>query len=287
GLPDSFENALADGFTPNYFVSGGENNGTGFARFNNSVPQTVSQVFGTNPPISHFRVTPLRFETGSDGVQYGLLQIDYLTLWNRDDGLSVGAVCTSGLTLAAGLVGFSTSQALDGLGSHNLDNERSAMLVAAPVTTPNTFNTNFSSYRAFQLFTSAHEGTLLFDQSFLYSFYQPISFGGHVPLALSRSKHATYAFNPNFFPIFQRYIIYSAYAAVSYLRYSGRISSFQYLVFLYLLNTVFFTCAVDRFQNQGGLLSGNRINVGELANPINGSGFIRDRQLTSKLNRHF
>ncbi|MGH9949117.1 MAG: hypothetical protein ACRD6X_18250, partial [Pyrinomonadaceae bacterium] len=264
----------------------GENNGTGFARFNNSVPQTVSQVFGTNPPISHFRVTPLRFEYGSDGLQYGLVQIDYLTLWNRDDGLSVGGICTSALTVGLGLAGYGSSQVLSGLGSHNLDNERSAMLVAAPVSTQNTYSTNASSYKAFQLFTAAHENTFT-DQSFLFSFYQPLNFGGHIPLALSRAKHATYAFNPNYFPLVPRYVIYSAYATVAYLYYSNRISRFQYLIYLYLLSTAFFACFVDRFQNQGGMLSGNRINVGELGNPINGSKFIQDTELRNKLNRHF
>jgi len=32
-----------------------------------------------------FRVTPVGFAYTTTGQQYGFLQIDYLTLWNRDD----------------------------------------------------------------------------------------------------------------------------------------------------------------------------------------------------------
>lgn len=112
GLVDSFENSLADGFTPFYYVSGGENAGTGFARFNDSVPQTVSQVFGSTPPISHFRVKPLGFfYRGNSGIQYGVIQINYFTLWNRDDGAVGSPFCF-----------YDPIIDVSSLGSHNLDN---------------------------------------------------------------------------------------------------------------------------------------------------------------------
>lgn len=45
GFFESFEEDLEFGFTPYYHVSAGEDAGTGFARFYDSVPQTVSQIF--------------------------------------------------------------------------------------------------------------------------------------------------------------------------------------------------------------------------------------------------
>jgi hypothetical protein len=77
---------VADVFTPVYHVSAGENAGTGFATFFDAVPQNVAQVFGSVPPINYFRVQPLGFGTDSAGAPVGVLRIDYLTLWNRDDG---------------------------------------------------------------------------------------------------------------------------------------------------------------------------------------------------------
>ena len=277
GLNDVFENGLADGFTPFYRVSGGEISGTGFATFLNSVPQTVSQVFAANPPRSNFRVTPLGFGT-TNGVQYGYIQLDYLTLWNRDDGLSISSACT---TLSAGL-GLSLAE----LGSHNLDNERAAILVAAPVTVANTFNTTASAYKAYQFFTAAHEDTF-FDQSLVFNPLQPVNFNRHIHLGLSRSKHGTYPFNPNYLPLVPDYVIYSVFATINILYITEQINIYQYLAFLYAANTVFFACAIERFQDQGAVLSGVRTNVGELNSPLNNSIFIQDTELTRKLNKYF
>ncbi len=167
GLEDGFENSLADGFTPFYHVSGGEDAGTGFARFNNSVPQTVSQVFGPTPPISHFRVKPLGFATRNDGVRYGLIQLDYLTLWNKDDGLVSGSLC----------IGNPFINLLELL-SHNLDNERSALLVAAPVSN-STYNPNLQDYKIYEVYTAAHEDTF-FDHSIYINLSTPVSFNNHI-----------------------------------------------------------------------------------------------------------
>jgi len=89
-----------------------------------------------------------------------------------------------------------------------------------------------------------------------------------------------------------RYVIYSAYATLYYFYSSGQLGSgsigyYRYLAFLYLLDVAFFACVVERFQEQGGIFSGNRINVGELNRPINGSAYIQSTQLTNHLNRHF
>jgi hypothetical protein len=61
GLPDDFESQLANNFTPYYGVSSGESKY--FARFDDSVPQTVTQLLGPVPPASHFRVQPLGLST--------------------------------------------------------------------------------------------------------------------------------------------------------------------------------------------------------------------------------
>lgn len=62
GTPDSFENALADAFTPTYHVSQSETDN--FSTFEDYVPQTVKGRFGQTP-ISHFRVVPLGIKTNN------------------------------------------------------------------------------------------------------------------------------------------------------------------------------------------------------------------------------
>ncbi|CAN5758867.1 hypothetical protein BH20ACI4_BH20ACI4_23940 [soil metagenome] len=275
GLADSFENSLADGFTPFYFVSGGEDNGTGFARFNDSVPQTVSQVFGPTPPISHYRVKPLGFfYRGNTGIQYGLIQINYHTLWNRDDGLFGSPYCV-----------FDPIIDFISLGSHNLDNEYSAILVAAPLVN-STYDSNLQKYKLYEVYTAAHEGTF-FDQSRYYNLQTPFSFGSHIKLALSRSKHATYTFNPDYIPLTPFYVINSVYAEIQYKYYNGLINYNTYLVYLFLADQTFFACGVERFQDNGGVFASTRINVGEVNQPINNSRFIQDVELSNQLNRFF
>jgi predicted Fe-S protein YdhL (DUF1289 family) len=114
GLPEDFENAVADAFTPFYHVSTGEPDG--FAIFGNFVPQTVQQVFSPIPPISHFRVQPLGFAYNSYGQLVSVLRIDYLTLWNHDSGLVSGALCAYNL--------FGIDDIVAALSDHNLDEER-------------------------------------------------------------------------------------------------------------------------------------------------------------------
>lgn len=274
GLLDTFENSLADGFTPFYFVSGGENAGTGFARFNDSVPQTVSQIFGSTPPISHFRVKPLGTFSRNGGIQYGVIQINYHTLWNKDDGTVGSPYCIIQPVID-----------LTSLGSHSLDNEYSAVLVAAPIVN-STYDSNLQNYKLYEVYTAAHEGTF-FDQSRYYKLQSPYSFNSHIKLALSRSKHATYAFNPDYFPITPRYVIVSAYYNLQAAFNSGAISYPRYLAILAIYDSTFFGCAIERFQEQPGVFANTRINIGELNQPINGSKFIQDTELSNQLNRYF
>lgn len=274
GLPNSFENSLADGFTPSYYISGGENAGTGFASFFNSVPQAVDQVFGSTPPISNFRVTPLGFFSRNDGIQYGLIQIDYLTLWNKDDGLVSGGFCIGNPFINPA-----------SFGNHALDNERSAILVAAPLSN-STYNLNIQDYKIYEVFTAAHEETF-FDQSRYYNLSTPFPFDSHIKLGLSRSKHATYTFNPDGFPILPRYVIFDVYSRIYSLYYSGQIGYGTYLAYLFAADQTFFRCIVESFQNQGGTYANTRINIGELSLPSNGSNFIQDVELSNKLNRFF
>lgn len=274
GLADSFENSLADGFTPLYFVSSGENAGTGFARFNDSVPQTVSQVYGSTPPISHFRVKPLGFFNRNDGIQYGVIQIHYLTLWNKDDGL-----CGSGFCVVDPIIDATA------VGNHNLDNEYSTVLVAAPLVN-STYDSNPQSYKLYEVYTAAHEDTL-FDQSRYYNLQTPYPFGSHIKLALSRSKHATYVFNPDYLPLFPSYVINSVYWEIEAKYNSGIISYNTYLIYLFFADQTFFECVIERFGDQGGVFANTRINVGELSHPLNSSRFIQDTELTDKLSRYF
>lgn len=168
-LPDSFENQLADEFTPFYHVSAGETDN--FATFYDSVPQTVKDRLGQNP-ASHFRVKPLGFGTDRYGNQVSIAQIDYFTLWDHDSGLDVGGDCYFfSLVLGLSLHEFSDS--------HYLDNERSAILVAAPTTSYNTFNTDASAYSAYEFFTTGHEGIRPVDQTLYFSAQQPVHAGGY------------------------------------------------------------------------------------------------------------
>lgn len=50
-----------------------------------------------------------------------------------------------------------------------------------------------------------------------------------------------------------------------------------------MADVLFYSCVIEHFQNQGGWYSNPRINVGELSHPLNGSGFIYDSRVQSKL----
>jgi chitodextrinase len=289
GLAEDFENALADAFTPVYHMSTGERAGTGFAIFGNYVPQTPVQVFPILPPISHYRVTPLGFSQDVYGRQLSILQIDYFALLNRDDGLDIGNDCRTFATILGGLVGFSLASALDGAGPHELDNERSAVLVAAPTTAPYQHPANPAAYSAYDFYTAAHENTF-FDHSMYFAPSQPVGAGWHVGLAMSRAKHGTYGFNPDHSPLFPDWVIYATYAGIDfwywwgYDPYSDPYWRYlEYLSFLYMADTLFFSCVVEHFGEQGGSFAGTRLNIGEVSHPLNGAGFIYDPRFIDKL----
>ena len=282
GLPDAFENSLADAFTPVYHMSGGEQAGTGFARFGDYTPQTVIQNLSLLPPVTHVRVTPVGFTTDVYGRQLGFLQVDYLTLLNRDDGLSVGGTCNVYASIVGGLIGLGLSGVIDGLGGHVIDDERSAVLVAAPTTASYQYSTNPAAYQAYDYYTAAHEGTF-FDHSAYFGPSQPVPAYYHLNLALSKAKHGTYPFNPDYYPLFPDWVIYTTYDTLDFLYWDYVIDYYDYLIYSYIADTVFFECFVEHFQDQGGAFPGLQLNVGELSHPINGSGFILDPRVSSKL----
>jgi hypothetical protein len=284
GLPDVFESQVAGLVTPFYHVSTGENSGTGFATFGNYVPETPIKVFGSVPPISNFRVTPMGFATSGSGVQYGFVRLDYLTLWNRDDGLQIGGTCSFDLTFSLGLAGFGASQILDGISSHPLDNERSAVLIAAPTLAPNQYDTNPNDYSAYSFYTAAHEGTVL-DHSEYYDPSPPVSISGgaHLLVGLSRAKHSTYMFNPDGYPIVPSDIIAVTFATIQDLYDSGLIDYTDYEYYDFIAYSAFYECVIEHFGDQGGAFASTRTNVGEMNHPSVGSGFILDPQLSPKL----
>ena len=281
GLDDDFETSLADGFTPLYHLSANENAGTGFAVYNDSSTLGINQTFNANPVfgpvtlLSYYRVKPYGI-SNIDGVPHGLIQIDYLTFWNRDDGLITGNLCLY-LSLGFGVTILE-------LGSHLFDKERSATLVAAPIV-DGVYDTNFSNYKAYGYYTTAHENSPPFDQSLLFYPQNPVNFNSHIELALSRWKHSTYPFNPNYFPIFWESFILSIYAGIDISYIAGGIGYERYLELLYLADTIFFFCVIEHFEEQGGMFANIRINVGEPSNPMNNSGFIQDANVTFKLNK--
>jgi hypothetical protein len=277
-LPDHFEDRVADAFTPYYHISAYEVDN--FVTFNNSVPQTIMQRFGQTP-ISHYRVQPLGFDYNDYGQLVSVLRIDYLTLWDHDSGLVTGGACDA----------FPGLNSLEGMNAHDLDNERSATLVAAPVY-GYYYNQDPMAYSAYSYFTTAHEDTLV-DKTRYYDFPDnPVPAGWHINLASSLYKHGTYAFNPDYLSILPDYIIYGAIAGVDYACYNGTWGNDVFgwqdlacLAALYYAYGVFYGCAVERFFDQGGRFADRRINVGEPNSPINGAGFIQDdtHKLYSKL----
>lgn len=196
-----------------------------------------------------------------------MLRIDYLTLWNADGGLvGGGPACLYSYVGLDGVIGE--------LSGHDLDVERSVMLIAAPAE-GGSWNPVPSAYSLYAVYTAAHEGTF-FDQSAYIIPPSPVPAGNHIELALSLSKHSTYTFNPNYYPITPQWFIADYNATLLALWQSGQISDTFYYYSVAVGNDVFYGCAVERFSNQGGSYANQRVNVGEPAYPMNGSTFIQD-----------
>jgi hypothetical protein len=274
GLPDNFENQLADEFTPFYFVSAGEPDS--FATFQNGVPEQVAQLFGPNP-LSYFRVKPLGFVTNSAGVEYGVIQINYLTLWDFDNGLAVSDTCDEMMGVAGGILGLDLIHLVSVLTGHKLDDEHSAALLVAP-SMSGTFNLDPSQYLAIDYYTAAHEGTF-FDLSSYVDPSVPVPANNHLKLALSLNKHSTYAGNPDLLPLFPVEIIEIYYDTIFELWADGLIDDLQFAALQFIGDTVFFGCVVEHFSDQGGAFASPRINVGEpvAGSILNSAGFILDR----------
>ena len=270
GLDDCFEKALSESFTPFYHVSQGEPNN--FASFYSSVPQNVMQTYGQSP-FSHYRVKPLGFVVDPNtGQQYGAIRIDYLTLWDYDNGLaSGGSYC-----------GWPIGN-LE-LGGHELDNERSAVLVYAPTSSFNTFSDNVYFYGARLYYTAAHEGTITDKSLLLYVTGAPIPSGLHIQLALSKSKPGTYPYNPNGLPLLPWWLMQSVLTSLqSYCAYAsqngfgwGDAACLAAVAAVAAAYNTFYGCVVEVFQDQGGSFANPQYNVGEPYLPRSCCVFIQD-----------
>ncbi len=270
GLDQGFEAQLADAFTPYYHISAGERAGTGFATFLDQVPQTVAGVSAPVPPTSHYRVKPLGTATDSAGTVVGVMRLDYLTLWNSDDGFNLGGGCGAAIDLVEWILGVDIV-----VGGHPLDNERSAILVAAPLV-GGTYNPDPNAYGAYSFFTAAHEGVSVGDNSFYYSYDPPVPANNHIELGTSLAKHGTYAFNPDNWPVIDPRLIALTYSIIDGLYFDGFIDYDSYLIYLALADEAFYDCVTESFNEQGGTYASTRTDVGEPSQPINGSGFIND-----------
>jgi len=268
GFADSFESIVADLFMPAYAVSEGEFGN--FTFFGDFVPQTPIG-FNGQQPFTYFRVTPLGFVTSSTQQQYGALRVDYLTLWDRD----LGFVASPG-PCAPDLLGL--TEFINILAAHDLDNERSATLLLAPVSAPNTYNTDPASYAAYAYYLAAHEGFPAgFDHSVILYPQSPVLPDNHFLWFLSKFKHATYSFNPNFYPLAPAYILTSAIAFFDWLYFTDQIDYWTWLILTGLAYDTYFGCITEKFtMPQFAYFPNPRINVGEVNTPINGSRFIQD-----------
>ncbi len=269
GLPDccdGLEDQLAYEFRPLYFISSSEQQQ--FATFANSVPWTVDTLVGTAPPKSYVHVSPLGLATDTAGNQLFAVRIDFLSLWNADGGLiGGGAACFYSY--------FGLDSVINQVSGHVLDAERSVMLLAAPAVN-GSYNPDRNAYKLYSLYTAAHEGTF-FDQSIYADFPTPVPAGNHVYLAQSLSKHSTYSFNPDYYPITPSWFIVSTNAAISAAYADGEIDTYTYLALLAAADDTFYGCLVERFGNQGAdSISYPVLNVGEVDHPLTGYAFIQD-----------
>jgi hypothetical protein len=305
GLSDNFKNQLADAFTPLYHVSAGEQGQFG-TYADNPQKETFDVPNGQNP-LSYFRVKRLAITTDENGVAQGFLRIDYLTLWNEDDGVVDTPACdvasaatgnyigshAKGLPPGAGrsrgiaalvgaLFGYEIEHLILLIGHHMLDHEHSAVLVVAPAVN-GSYNLDPALYSAISYYTAAHEGLILFDHSMYLSPAQPVPAFNHISLSLSQSKHSTYAFNPDRYPLIWDPIIDAYFRVANSLYAVGLISGTAHNALLAIGDAFFLTCEVENFTSGsggvdgvGGAFASPRINVGEpvAGNVLNDAGFI-------------
>jgi hypothetical protein len=292
GLPDGFEDQVADAFTPFYHPS--TNEPDHFAFFGDFLPETVIQTVPPSQPVSHFRVTPLGFSANNTQAY---LRIDYWTLWDFDSGFEFSSTCQAALATANDFLSeeiiADINLLIQQLSDHPLDNERSAILVSAPVADPNnpTFSSDAMSYSALAFFLSAHENKIG-DRSQIFYPTNPIPATGpsHLEVTLARSKHPHDPFQvddpsyPDGLPLVPLPIIVGSYAFVDLLLALNRICLAEWLALQFILDVTFFSCIVEHFGDSGGRFADPRINVGELGQPLNGCHFIQGGELFTKMN---
>jgi hypothetical protein len=300
-LPDNFEYRLARAFLPLYKVSRGEKgengippqpNGTGATGFARFLPRQTSRMIQTGflptQPVIHFRVKRLGITRGANGRRFAILEIDYFTLWTRDDGLPVPAILKNLLDA----VTFGAFE--EALVGHINDEERSAVLVAAELDETEPYPADASRYRTFELYTAAHEGTPVDASAYLkLPVGGRIEPGKHPRFFFSRSKHGTYEFNPDFLPLLAIpifIVIEVVLVTLFTVLFNGltfRTVLLAALIALFVF--LFFVIVVERFQDRGdaGIFVpfNMLINVGDIGNEIGEAKWIREtepRDLLSK-----
>lgn len=78
-------------------------------------------------------------------------------------------------------------------------------------------------------------------------------------------------------------VIGFTYFVIDDLYYNYVIDYYQYLIYLGIADSVYFSCIVEHFGERGATLPTFQQNVGENGNPINGSSWIADSRVSSKL----
>lgn len=245
--------------------------------------QVDTSFAGHERPWSYYRVLPAGIQNGR-----GYLRIDYLTLWNEDDGLVCRTMPSYLSELLLSLFGESFSITLDFTGHPN-DNERSLLRVSAPVVN-GTYDLDPSHYVADRLYTAAHEGTIV-DRGIKFRLTNPVPAGGHFILALSLSKHGTYAFNPNHVPLLPDEVIELIYWVADDLYNNCRNNSigFPWLqewhcaLWYYFADWLCYNCIAEQYAYYGQGFASRRINLGELEHPLHSCGFINFPEIRAKL----
>lgn len=283
GLPDELEKQLADNFTPAYSLSYFEYPWTGLSLFQDRSDEAVpTEVFSTWwPPTatSYYRVTPL----GVVGDR-SYLQIDYFSLWNRDDGLVLNGACFSDIDILDFFGIWSPAFGSILIGGHSFDHERSAVRLVAPAA-GGGFNMDPSAYRLDRFFTAAHEDTF-WDHSDFYTINPPTGPEVHYGLYMSLSKHGTYGYWPHGLPLLPFPAIAAIYDSLDLLCYfwPDWCGSFYYLA-----DEVIFDCVTEKHIPQGWILARDdlRVNLGEVEHPLPGGNIIRFSDLSDQVRKRF
>lgn len=181
GIPDALELHLARQYDPYYHWDTNEPNN--FCFLQNQSSLACGGFVSHTTPLVYYRVSYLgcAFYSGRYWRQY---IIDYLTIWDFDDGLC--SICLP-----------------NHVTSHQWDVERTAALVLSTVT--DRHSSNLNDYTLLLFYLSAHEGVDCFDNSSLWRVTDqqgnPIpGLTIHFDVAWTWGKHANYllnAFNPD------------------------------------------------------------------------------------------